>query len=941
MDRNTTDPGASPLPNTTVPTSKAMNSVTAAFIILGVTVGAILLHLVLSYIFKKIAEKTIWQFDDDVVKYCKKPTFIMFPTIGLLITIQLVTLPVGVYGVLNHVFIIILIFSITLFVVMLIKCGSMAVARSNSRMKESDMKRAREVETQIVVMTRIVQGMVWLLGLSGIAMTFPNAWQVGVSLLASASVTALLLGVAAKPAIENAIASLAIALTQPFLLEDQVEVDGEVGHIEEIQSQYVIMRTLDERRLVIPLTWFLANIFQNWSRNSAQQIGICKIFVDYTTAIPRIRQYFLRFARAHPLYDGRHCSLLVTDCTLGTIELTCQISVANAMDVMQVSSDIREAMVEFIARSRLEVSTTGTSPTSIRGLANLRADLVGGGLAGVEGAGGSGGGENVVNEHGEIVQAPPPPLTTEDVKMGSGSKAYQKIIPSTTASKDVATGKDADTEAEKEKLVSGTTTALNVGPGAAAAVGSRRDHIQVTVEDADAPSGNGSAAVVPGLTRRSVGGGGGPDAVVSSLEEAQQKIRSMVDMAMNYVVEPQPLVVPAVPETLDALVEQLSSGLSLSDSNVTTPAAEEEVWDGEAFGVRLAGLGKLVSNDITKVSLACKPPADPKVVIGMMDGLAESCFRLAGFVDSIPVKIAGQTYKREVQILANDIFIAVAGLLNEFLDIKVERVLQIQQQKSVICGAVEGLHSGGSSSSGSGSGAGAAKTGEGAKDGYLVKTGIVWEACEIFEGASRSNRQAVAKKWGDMMSTMEDAIAEVQEMIDSNDDKKDTDNNGGDDEDEDEDSGNESDDSWNDEEEKLTEEEKQLSIRANAFLKLTRLLFKKLQQRCLDTQPTTSVDSTTSTTSSVTLKPSDLARMWDQLYDRAKGIVALADEIATSLYGPQDRASIIELLQELSRKNHDCILVGRLFVRGQAEHEKWMDMCEAQSKKILETVLQQ
>lgn len=69
-------------------------------------------------------------------------------------------------------------------------------------MKESDMKRAREVETQIVVMTRIVQGLVWLLGLSGIAMTFPNAWQVGVSLLASASVTALLLGVAAKPAIE-------------------------------------------------------------------------------------------------------------------------------------------------------------------------------------------------------------------------------------------------------------------------------------------------------------------------------------------------------------------------------------------------------------------------------------------------------------------------------------------------------------------------------------------------------------------------------------------------------------------------------------------------------------------------------------------------------------------------------------------------------------------
>jgi undecaprenyl pyrophosphate phosphatase UppP len=126
----------------------------------------------------------------------------MFPSIGLLITIQLITLPIGVYGVLNHILVIILIFSITLFVVMLIKCASLAVARNNSRMKDIEPKRAREVETQIVVMTRIAQGLVWLLGLAGIAMTFPNAWQVGVSLLASASVTALLLGVAAKPALE-------------------------------------------------------------------------------------------------------------------------------------------------------------------------------------------------------------------------------------------------------------------------------------------------------------------------------------------------------------------------------------------------------------------------------------------------------------------------------------------------------------------------------------------------------------------------------------------------------------------------------------------------------------------------------------------------------------------------------------------------------------------
>ncbi|KAG0240979.1 Grap2 and cyclin-D-interacting-domain-containing protein [Mortierella sp. GBAus27b] len=416
-------------------------------------------------------------------------------------------------------------------------------------------------------------------------------------------------------------------------------------------------------------------------------------------------------------------------------------------------------------------------------------------------------------------------------------------------------------------------------------------------------------------------------------EEAQQKIRGLVEMVMGYVVELQPLSVPAVPETLDALVEQLNSNMNLSEATTTSHTESqqtaEEAWDGEAFGGRLAGIGKILSNDVTKTTLACKPPADPKVVIGMIDILAESCFRLAGFVDSIPVKIAGQTYKREIQTLSNDIFMAVAGLLNEFLDNKVEKLVQLQQQHLHI-GGVHGMSTGSTKSS---QPPVIAASEEDKKDGYLVKAGIVWEACEIFEKASRSNRQAVAKKWSDMVSTLEDAIAEVQEMIDTNDDKKDVGEAG----DSDDEGGSESDDSWNDDE-KMTEEEKQLSVRSNALLKLTRLLFKKLQQRCLDSDP--SLISNTSSSSGVPLRPSDLARMWDQLYDRAQGIVALGDEIATSLYSPQVRPTIVALLQEMSRKNHDCILVGRLFVRGQTEHEKWLDMCEAQAKKILDTVQQ-
>ncbi|KAF9192688.1 hypothetical protein BGZ51_005077 [Haplosporangium sp. Z 767] len=351
---------------------------------------------------------------------------------------------------------------------MLIKCGSMAVGRRNSQMKDTEPKRVREVETQIVVMTRIVQGMVWMLGFAGIAMTFPNAWQVGLSLLASASVSALLLGFAAKSSIENALASLTIALTQPFLLEDQVMVDGEVGHIEEIQSQYVIVRTLDERRLVVPLTWFLGNIFQNWSRNSPQQIGECKVFVDYTFSVPHIRQAFLKFARAHPLFDGRHCALLVTDCTDRTIELTCQISVKNAVNVIQITSDVREAMVEFIAKGHQHQTEVTPEGTQSRIAMSVR---------GSEGY-----------DCGSSLSVPPP-LTKEDEKMGGGSKVYRQTCV-------------------KEKMGVPESVALALETSAVLNAGSA-DHVKVTVE-ASTPNSDRNT-----LNRDT----GQPDAVVPQLSE--------------------------------------------------------------------------------------------------------------------------------------------------------------------------------------------------------------------------------------------------------------------------------------------------------------------------------------------------------------------------------------------------------------------------------------
>ncbi|KAG0241752.1 hypothetical protein BGW41_005406 [Actinomortierella wolfii] len=172
--------------------------------------------------------------------------------------------------------------------------------------------------------------MVWVLGLAGIAMTFPNAWQVGVSLLASASVATLLLGFAAKPSIENALASLTVALTQPFILEDFVVVNGVQGHIEEILSQYVM--------------------FQNWSRAATRHLVRCQISIDArTVSIAGVRKAFAKFAKKHPAHDGHNATVLVSDWSMGgSVQLTCQMTVRNSCEMTKVECDIREALLEYV-----------------------------------------------------------------------------------------------------------------------------------------------------------------------------------------------------------------------------------------------------------------------------------------------------------------------------------------------------------------------------------------------------------------------------------------------------------------------------------------------------------------------------------------------------------------------------------------------------------------
>lgn len=237
-----------------------------------------------------------------------------------------------------------------------------------------DNLQARRIHTQTQVISRMLMFLVMLIGLSSILITFPSVRQIGVSLLASAGVAGLVAGIAARPVLGNLIAGLQIALTQPIRLDDVVIVQGEWGWIEEITSTYVVARLWDQRRLVVPLQWFIENPFQNWTRINSQITGTIFLWVDYRMPLEPLRDETHRICAAAHEWDGRVCLLQVTDTTESAVQLRVLVSSIDSPHNWDLRCLVREALLSFIQKNYPEYLPTVRATVAVPSRASTLID---------------------------------------------------------------------------------------------------------------------------------------------------------------------------------------------------------------------------------------------------------------------------------------------------------------------------------------------------------------------------------------------------------------------------------------------------------------------------------------------------------------------------------------------------------------------------------------
>ena len=256
-------------------------------------------------------------------------------------------IPAGLDSFARHVFGILLILLVVWLLIRAVYALGDIVRPQTSTM---DNLRARTVSTQIGVLQHIVVAVIVAIGLAAILMTFDRVRQLGAAVLASAGIAGIVLGFAAQKTLGNLIAGLQIAFTQPLRIGDTVVVQNEFGQIEEITLTYVVVKLWDLRSLIVPITYFVENPFQNWTRLTTDLLGTVFLYVDYTVPVEAVRGELKRILDGDNLWDRKVGLLQVTNATERTMELRVLVSAANAGAAWDLRCHVRERLIEFVQR---------------------------------------------------------------------------------------------------------------------------------------------------------------------------------------------------------------------------------------------------------------------------------------------------------------------------------------------------------------------------------------------------------------------------------------------------------------------------------------------------------------------------------------------------------------------------------------------------------------
>ncbi len=214
---------------------------------------------------------------------------------------------------------------------------------------EEHFDKVRRRRTYVSIFRRVfifvmILGSIWI-GLS----EFANMEGLGKTLLTSAGIAGVVIGIAAQPILGNIIAGVQVAVTQPVRIGDSVIMDGNFSTVEDLRYTYAVLKTWDERRLIVPMRQLITERVENWSHTEVHQTCPVFLYIDYGADIEAIRQQFVSVTKDNELWDNEtEPEIFVVKVTENTIQLRGAVSAVGPIEAWTLACEVREQMLGYL-----------------------------------------------------------------------------------------------------------------------------------------------------------------------------------------------------------------------------------------------------------------------------------------------------------------------------------------------------------------------------------------------------------------------------------------------------------------------------------------------------------------------------------------------------------------------------------------------------------------
>ncbi|NOJ59033.1 mechanosensitive ion channel domain-containing protein [Arthrobacter sp. 260] len=312
-------------------------------------VGALLAAVILAALLRRIAARTLRKVPaiQGASRRALNPVRLVLAIVGVRIALGVTAGDTSWFPPVDYSLVLALIGAVAWLIVSLLLVVE-AVALRKYGKDAGDHGRMRRLKTQIMLARRVGVAGVITLALASVLLTIPEVRALGAGILASAGLISIVAGLAVQSSLANVFAGVQLAFTDALRIDDTVFVEDQLGTVEEITMTYVVVKVWDDRRIILPSTYFTTTPFENWTRSRSELLGTVDLDLDWRVPIESMRAHLVAVLDDTTLWDGRTSTLQITQATDGMVRARVLVSAADNDALWDLKCLIRESMVVFL-----------------------------------------------------------------------------------------------------------------------------------------------------------------------------------------------------------------------------------------------------------------------------------------------------------------------------------------------------------------------------------------------------------------------------------------------------------------------------------------------------------------------------------------------------------------------------------------------------------------